>query len=484
MKFDVCIIGSGAGGALAAYGLQNTLGNIAIIEKGDWAKRNQDPLFSLQHYYRDQGFIGGLGKGFIGIPTGEVVGGTTTINSGTCFETPESVIQEWKDQLHISIERSELEPHFETLKTLLSIHPVPEEKISIGNKLFRNGVEALGFTSPSPLNRDEKNCDGSGRCPFVCPNEAKQSTDVAILPLFLKKGGTLLTQTTVTHIQEEKNKVLLFCKDAQKKSLTVECKKLIISAGSLSTHILIRKNKLGTEWKKAGNGLTVHPAVKVLAQFKNPLYSSKGVPQAIGFKHPSFPYLSFEGVFTPPQLASLVLPLDGKSLDDWLLQYDHVASFGVLVKDRGRGTVRHYPGLGLFIHYPLHPKDFLDLVEGARFIGLAYLKAGAQKVVLPFSGSQNEFLDFNDLKEYDFGSLKPSQLYAMGFHPLGSCGIKRVVDENLKVYGSDRIFIADGSVVPSSLGVNPQITIMAFALRLANYLKRQLKSSDSDIRES
>ena len=471
MNYDIGIIGSGAGGALAATGLQKKFDSIAIFEQGNWAKRSQTPLYALSHIYRDQGFVSGLGNALIGIPTGEAIGGTTVINSGTCFETPRAVIQEWKESLGLHISYEELTPYFLSLREILSIQKVSEDRISSGNKLFREGLQKLGFHEHFPLDRAEKNCVGSGRCPFVCPEAAKQSVDVSILPKFLAHGGEIISNTRITHILEEKDKVKLYGKTKDGRHIKSECRYLILSAGTLSSPILIRKNKLGSHWKKAGNGLTIHPATKVLAQFPTPLESWNGVPQALGFKHPDFPTLSFEGVFTPPQLASLVLPLDGKNLDDWLRNYARVASFGVFAKDTGRGSVRSYPWLGLWVGYPLHPKDFLNLVEGARFMGLTYLAAGAQKIVLPFNGIQNEFSNFNDLKNFNFSSLKPSQLYAMGFHPLGTCGIGHIVDENLKLYGSQRIFVADGSVVPSSLGVNPQITIMAFALRLSEGLR-------------
>ena len=467
MTYDIGVIGSGAGGALAAFGLKKKFDSIAIFEQGDWAKRSQPPLYALSHVYRDQGFVSGIGNSLIGIPTGETIGGTTVINSGTCFETPRAVIQEWQQNLNLNITYEELTPYFSSLRELLSIQKVSEDRISSGNKLFREGLQSLGFREHFPLDRAEKNCMGSGRCPFICPETAKQSVDIAILPKFLSQGGQIISNTRMTHILEEKDRVILYGKTKEGKPIKRECRYLVISAGTLSSPLLIRKNKLGTSWRKAGDQLTIHPAAKVLAQAARPLESWKGVPQALGFKHPEFPSLSFEGVFTPPQLAALVLPLDGKNLDDWLRKYAWVASFGVFVKDTGRGKVRSYPGLGLWIRYSLNQNDFLNLVEGARFIGLAYLAAGAQKIVLPFNGIQNEFSNFRDLKNFNFSSLKPSQLYAMGFHPLGTCGIGRVVDEDLKLYGSQRIFVADGSVVPSSLGVNPQITIMALALRLS-----------------
>src|SRR3989338_2325456 len=372
LKFDILVIGSGAGGALAAYGLQKQGFNVCMLEKGPWAKQNLKEARAFTHYYKDQGLVGAFGNSFIGVPTGEVVGGITKINL--------------------------------------------------------------------PLHRAAKACTGSGRCCFICPKDAKQSTDVSIIPIFLKEGGTLFSQTEVTGIEEQKEGVRITCKTS-----ALQAKKLIISAGSLSTPILIRKNKLGTHWKKAGLGLTIHPASKVFGEFLEPVYGWRGVPQALGFKHPNFPTLSFEGVFTPPALSGLVMPLEGKRLRGWLEKYDHVGSFGVMLKDTNTGWVRAFPGIGPLLHYSLHPNDFKNLIEGLRFIGLSYLASGAKRILLQISGIQNEFESFEALKQFNFSKMRPSQLYSMGFHPLGTCGMGRVVDSHLKLIGSNHIYVCDGS---------------------------------------
>ena len=470
MHYDVCVIGSGAGGAVCAYGLQKRGFHVAILEKGPWAQYGLDITTTFTNYYRDQGFVGSFGNAYIGIPTGEVVGGTTKINSGTCFDTPAEVIFDWNKCMGINIAHEELQPYFARLTELLSIAEVEQKYVSSANQLFVRGLETLGFKNHFPLRRAAHNCQGSGRCCFVCPNKAKHSTDVAIIPQFLEMGGKLLTQTEVVGIQEEKEHVTLLCKDKEKTD-KINCSKLVIAGGSLSTPILIKKNKIGTSWRKAGAGLTIHPATKVFALFKEEVKGWYGVPQAIGFKHHDFPTLSFEGVFTPKGLSGLVMPLEGPRLDYWLQHYENVASFGVMVKDTNTGTVKKISHFPLFIRYQLNLKDFRNLLEGLRFIGLCYLKAGAEKVLLPINGTHNEFDSLKTLKACDFSSVKPSQLYSMGFHPLGTCGMGRVVDDHLKVFGSDRIYVADGSVVPTSLGVNPQITIMSLAFKLSDVLQ-------------
>ena len=222
MKFDYCVIGSGAGGALAGYGLLTAGGRVAIIEKGGWAKRNQDAIVSMTKYYREQGYVGTLGNAFIGVPTGEAVGGTTTINSGTCFETPPAIVDGWRKNLNLDIHEEAFKPYFEKIKALLSVQEVPEERVSSGNRLFMEGVKKLGFHQCHRLHRAAKNCEGSGRCCFVCPKEAKQSTDVAVIPQFLEKKGTLYSHTEVTEIVEKKDRVTLLCKKDKDQKIKLE----------------------------------------------------------------------------------------------------------------------------------------------------------------------------------------------------------------------------------------------------------------------
>jgi choline dehydrogenase-like flavoprotein len=114
--------------------------------------------------------------------------------------------------------------------------------------------------------------------------------------------------------------------------------------------------------------------------------------------------------------------------------------------------------------------DVSRMVRAMRFVGKVFFSAGARQVVLPLNRLGNVFGSLEELEGADFSDVHPSELQMMAFHPLGTCGMGRVTDVDLRLDGG--VYACDGSVVPEALGVNPQITIYALALRLAAHLAR------------
>lgn len=151
--------------------------------------------------------------------------------------------------------------------------------------------------------------------------------------------------------------------------------------------------------------------------------------------------------------------------------HDDMASFGLMVRDRGHGKVMQHANFPT-LRYRIHPQDAKDVVDGLKLIAETFFAAGAQRVLLPFVGpNRNEFDHADQLQRIDATKIKGTDIILSGFHPQGTAGIGRVVDGNLKVFGSERIYVCDASVLPDSPGVNPQVTIMAFAHRLAEHLQ-------------
>jgi choline dehydrogenase-like flavoprotein len=155
-----------------------------------------------------------------------------------------------------------------------------------------------------------------------------------------------------------------------------------------------------------------------------------------------------------------------------MLHYPNLSQFGVMVSDRSRGRVRERAGR-FEIRYDLGPDDVAAFKAGIERLTELYWEAGARAVYQPIAG-------IDELRDGDPGPLPGRRLRArdltlMAFHPLGTARAdsspgRGVVDGDLKLHGLDGLYVADASAVPSSLGVNPQITIMALATRLAYHL--------------
>jgi choline dehydrogenase-like flavoprotein len=183
----------------------------------------------------------------------------------------------------------------------------------------------------------------------------------------------------------------------------------------------------------------------------------------------------FEGISGPPDQAAMSTPGSGAGHRDLMLQSRNTASFGVMVHDTARGTVREVMGRPV-IRYDLHPDDAKRFQRGFQVLADVFFAAGAREVVVPLGGVPR--LVDGDSSPVAEADIRPRHIKGMAFHPLGTARAgadpaRSVVDPDLQVHGVEGLHVADGSVVPSSLGVNPQITIMALATRLAFHLTGQ-----------
>jgi hypothetical protein len=302
-------------------------------------------------------------------------------------------------------------------------------------------------------------------CCFGCPKGAKQSTDRAYLPRAKRAGAEILSHTRADAIVPERDGVRVTLSTSEGRR-DVRAREVVIAGGALSTPRLLRGSKLGREWRKAGDELSIHPATKVVAVFPEPVHGERGVPQGMGLHVKGRPDLTLEGIYTPPEALIPLLTGAGVDLRWWLDRHDRLASFGMMVRDESRGTVRWRLGMPV-MRYALTSGDSVNLVEGMKIIGRAYLRAGAERVFLPFMAPGNVFDSETALARLESRSIAPQRVLATGFHPLGTAGLGRVVDHELRLIGEPRIRICDGSVLPGPPGVNPQITIMAMAHRLA-----------------
>ncbi len=473
MKADVVVVGSGAGGACVAGRLARGGARVLLLEKGRRAKTQPEATEAVSRYYADAGFTAALGSALLPIPTGITLGGTTTINSGTCLKTPPPLLKRWEAGSGGRFRAAEFSDRLDEAWTALKVRRAPSETMSRSSRLILEGLKVLGIETGEPLDRAEDGCTGSGRCCFVCPNDSKMTSTRAFLPLESGGGSELRTGCELVSVRPPRRAgepVRIAVRTEGSRALeTIECDKLVLSMGTLATPYFVRTFRLGPNARRAGDGLSVHPAAKLFALCSDPVRGWEGVPQGVGLVDPEDESIRYEGVYTPPEMAALTMPMEGARLRGWMESYDRVATFGYMIKDVARGSIRYPAGPARpLIRYEMSPEDVRRMGRGMRFVAGIFFAAGARRVVLPVNRPDGELHGKGDLEAFDFESIRPGQLHMMAFHPLGTCGMGRIVDEDLRACPG--VYICDGSVVPESLGVNPQITIYAFALRLARHL--------------
>lgn len=470
-EFEFVVTGSGAGGAAVAGRLAEEGAGVLLLERGGAASPQKDAMAAVSRYYCEGGYSSALGNTLLPIPTGAALGGSTTINSGTCLRPPAALLSGWEDSSQGAFRAGAFSAHVEEAWRRLKVKTAPERTLSRSSKLILEGFRRLGHAA-APLDRSEDGCLGAGRCCFVCPTDGKMTSKKAFLdPLKGKAALTLRPRTELTGIEppsRDGEPVRLRVRSLDS-GVTGElcCRTLVLSAGALHTPYFLRRWKLGN-WREAGEGLSVHPASKLFALFDESVRGWEGVPQGVGLEDPEDGAIRYEGVYTPPELAAITMPLEGLRLKRWMDLYERVATFGFMIQDESRGSVRYPFGPRPLIRYSLGERDLSRMVRAARFAAEAFFAAGARKVVLPFNIPGNEFDSAQALRQADLSAVSPAAMQMMAFHPLGTCAAGRAVDWDLRACPG--IFVCDGSVVPQSLGVNPQMTIYAFALRLAEHL--------------
>ncbi|MBI4249338.1 MAG: GMC family oxidoreductase [Elusimicrobia bacterium] len=477
-NFDFVVAGSGAGGACVAARLVQSGARVLVLEKGGFARPEADAADAIGRYYGSSGLSCAFGNTILPIPTGTTVGGTTTINSGTCLRPPENLLRRWEAASSGRFRAREFERFVDEAWAALKVRRAPENTMSRCTSLVMDGLKRLGVRSGALLDRCEDGCVGSGRCCFVCPSGGKLTSYRAFLQplnddrrLRLRRRSQLISVRPARLPGEPVR--LRYVELDTGAARTAQCRALVLSAGALATPYFVRRYNLGAGASAAGDGLTVHPASKIFAYFKEPVEGWRGVPQGFGFSDPVDEAIRYEGVYTPPEIAAITLPLEGRRLRWWMDRYRNVATFGFMIRDEARGRVRYPVGPAHpFVRYGLAPEDARRMVRAARFVAEIFFAAGAERVVLPFNRPDNEVAGLRELQAFDFQGVNSRELHMMAFHPLGTCAMGKIVDENLRACPG--IYLCDGSVVPESLGVNPQITIYAFALRLAAHLTEKM----------
>jgi choline dehydrogenase-like flavoprotein len=237
---------------------------------------------------------------------------------------------------------------------------------------------------------------------------------------------------------------------------------VVVCAGTIHTPLLLAANGIGGASGQLGANLSVHPATAAFALMDEVVDMARGVPQSFYVDEWAGEGIVFETIAGPPSYAAGALPLQGERHARAMRSYRHLAQMGVMVSDSSRGRVRSVGG-SPWITYDLEERDLARFRCGLRHVQELFESAGAREVYLPLPVGVSP----------ERASAKDLRLFA--FHPLGTARAdadpaRGVVDSDLQVHGIQGLHVADGSVVPSALGVNPQITIMALATRLAYHL--------------
>jgi choline dehydrogenase-like flavoprotein len=454
LRADVCVVGTGAGGAVAAKELAEGGLSVVMLEEGDLlrpADFTARPRDLVPAHYRDAGQVFTLGTVPIAVPLGRAVGGTTILNSATCYRTPPGLLERWG-----LWDARELEPFFRRVERTLGVARVPRELAGRNAHVMERGAARLGW-SGEYLHRAARGCVGSGVCAFGCPSGGKQHTGNTYVPLAWAAGAVTVTGARATRVVPGRGVV---ARTAGGGRLRVEADLVVVACGAIGTPILLRRS--GVRAAGLGRNLSLHPATGVWAELDEDVDMAAGVPQAYAVDEFAAEGIMLEGWAGPPDLLALALPARGAEHRRLMRRYRRLAQAGLMIRDDARGTVSAIAGRPL-IRYDVGPDDTRRLVRAIALAAELELAAGARAVHLPIRGAP----PVSSAREAHAvaGRARARDLALTAFHPLGTAAAGTVVDADLRL--ADGLIVADGSAVPGALGVNPQLTIMALATRAA-----------------
>ena len=498
--FDAIIIGSGAGGATTAEKLSAAGLSVLILEEGPYRTSNSFNMLEKEAYpdlYQDVAARKTKSQG-ITILQGRSVGGSTTVNWTSSFRTPEQVLQHWQDEYRLGeLTKDELGPWFAEAEQALSIQPwiVPPNE---NNDLLRRGCNELDISS-AVIPRNVRGCANLGYCGLGCPINAKQSMLVTTIPAALEQGATLISRARVTQLIHRNNRVSgveivamnNFGKAIPAKRFTFQCQYVFLAAGSIGTPGVLLRSEIPDPHGRIGKRTFLHPTVGSAAIMPEAVNAHSGAPQSIYSDHflwrdgvTGEPGYKLEVPPLHPMIASTIMPGHGPAHRTLMQQFNFTHVIIALVRDGFHpedvgGEVTLDDNRREVLDYPITDR-LLDATKDslARMAEIQFA-AGAKQVMPVHQQATLQSSYPAYLKALNELEFREHQLNIFSAHVMGGCAMSGdpksgVTDSEGKVYEMDNLWVMDGSLMPTSLGVNPQLTIYAMIRRNCEKFVQQL----------
>jgi len=477
---DAVVIGSGAGGGVVAAELAEAGLEVILLEEGSYHPTEEFTAVAsdmVPRLYRDHGASIAIGSPVIVYGEGRCVGGSTVVNGGMTWRTPERILERWGREHQIDgILAGDMERIFERVEKRVSAAHQDPESIGKDNELLRRGSEALGW-KVIPNIRNQLHCAGTNNCALGCPTGANRSTLVSYVPRALAFGARVYADCRADRLIARGKRIVgvagrvVRADGTPGARFTVRAGVVVLAAGSIHTPGILLRSGIRTPSGQVGRNLTLHPNAKVVAVFDEDVEGWKGVHQAYQVREFQEQGYLMAAVNVPPSVLAMGIPFIGPALDEILSQYNRIVSGGILVEDTTAGRVRLAPGGTPLAFYQLSDLDAERVVRGVALIAELLFAAGARRVWVPFDGVPP--LDRpDDVRRLFSRSIPKKAMEIMTTHVMGTCRMggdraRHVCDGWGKVHDADGLWIADASLFPTPIGVNPMETIMALATRNA-----------------
>jgi choline dehydrogenase-like flavoprotein len=500
LEADVVIVGTGAGGGVAAEILSGAGLDVLLVEEGPLRTARDFRMSEAEAYpdlYQESAARKTADKA-INILQGRCVGGGTTVNWTSSFRTPPTTLDYWARTLGLEGFGVEaLAPWFARMEERLAIAPWTIAP-NANNAALARGAAALGIPSAT-IRRNVRGCADLGYCGMGCPLDAKQSMLVTTIPAAMARGAKLVTRARAQAFTLDGERVVaLECvaMDARgnlptARRITLRARTFVAAAGAIGTPGLLLRSRLPDPYVLLGKRTFLHPTVVSASFMPDVVAGYYGAPQTVYSDHflealPLDGPIGFKLEAPPlhPVLAAITLPNHGVPHAESMRRLPNLQVVIALLRDGFHpaspgGRVRLRADGTPLLDYPLTPYVWDGVRRALRAMAEIQFAAGAS-VVMPIHGDGVGYRRWQDARAaIDAFTLAPLVTPVVSAHVMGGCPLgldarRAVVDPRGRHHQLVNLYVFDGSLFPTSIGANPQLSIYGIVARLASDLAMRL----------
>ncbi|MFQ5739948.1 MAG: GMC family oxidoreductase N-terminal domain-containing protein [Acidobacteriota bacterium] len=495
LRYDIVIVGSGAGGGTVARALSDMCADGVKIGLLDWGGRferkdntRRELEMARKYYFADGGFQ--TSSQDMTLAFCKAVGGSTNVYTGVTFRPPRHVLEKWNVPC---VTWADLEPRCDKYIAENNVHLLPPERINRNNRLFKQGCQALGWpVGQFPIS--VKDCAGLNTCNLGCARHAKQGTAQVQIPAAEARGVEVISSCRVDRI--EGGALVADILSAQHGlapapyptgRYRIEAPRIVLAAGTMNTPPILMRSFGKQAWPALGRYFTCHPALTLVAEHDTPVNGARGHPKS--YYCDAFAKTDrflLETCFYFPFTTAKNLAGFGVDVDALMSRIDHQQQILVLILDKARkaNRVTIDRNGATVVHYDLDSDLQAAMVKSIRASGRLFFAAAAKRAHLP--ATANFFTTADQARQLDHlvspNRLKLGQVAVSAAHLMGGCrmgtdAVSSVTDPWGRVHHKPGLYVADASLFPDSVEVNPYLTIMALADRVAEAVRKDFQSA-------
>ena len=490
-SFDIVIIGSGAGGGTVAKELAPLCRDGETIAVLEWGARLKEEEYTGREvemadrlYFDSGGFL--THDRTMTLAFGRAYGGSTVVYTGTSLTMPESTLRRWNVD---GLSHDDLMRRSRKYLEENDVHLLEPADINDNNRLFHDACRALGYrVEQFPIN--VRGCKGSSLCNLGCPNAAKMGTHRVQLPEAERQGATVVTNCRVSRIDDRTVHATVADPGFGQASAwepgeyAIRAKVVVVAAGAVNSPALLLRSGFGDRLPALGRYFTAHPALILVGQHARPITNFVGHPKSYycdhfadsdGFLLETCMYFPF---VTAKNLAGF-----GAEHSRLMWAMDRVQMILVLALDPAEASNRVTvdPSGDPVVRYTLAEETKRALVKSMRVSARIFFAAGAERVHAP--AGRRFFIEAAERDRIDelipFEGLKPGKVSIASAHLMGGCRMGATAADSVtdawgEVHGAPWLFVADASLFPRCSEINPYVTIMALADRVAERVRERV----------